>query len=329
MQRKTARFTMLLFAALLFTSVFMPQLADAADFDGTVKLEGEEAFSLTADELRLFDLENIAPGDVRTGKLHIENTTNSKMECRILSIMSYSKDKRLFNVMKLRITDENGTELYAGPYGGNGSEPLVSIPLNGKQVKALDVEVTFPSDKGNEYQATKMDSIWTFEARVFDASTPSDNGDKDNDKDDDNKDDGNKGDDNKGHDNGNGNGSGSNSGSGNGSGNNSGNGSGNNSGNGNGGLNNSGNNSGNHSEGLNNGNGNSSGASEQGSGNGAGVAKDNGKDTSWVKTGLDLTLSNSGLIIGMILVGLCFLAAIVTTIRIYDTKHKRKDKAKK
>lgn len=317
MQRKTARFTLLLFAALFFTSVFMPQLTNAADFDGTVKLEGEETFSLTADELRLFDLENIAPGDVRTGKLHIENTTNSKMECRILSIMSYSKDKRLFNAMKLRITDENGTELYTGPYGGNGSEPLVSIPLNGKQVKALDVEVTFPSDKGNEYQATKMDSIWTFEARVFDASTPSDNGDKDNDKDDDNKGDSSKGDDNKGHDNGNGNASGS------------GNGSGNNSGNGNGGLNNSGNNSGNHSEGLNNGNGNSPGASEQGSGNGAGVAKDNGRDTSWVKTGLDLTLSNSGLIIGMILVGLCFLAAIVTTIRIYDTKHKRKDKTKK
>lgn len=321
MQRKTARFTLLLFAALFFTSVFMPQLTNAADFDGTVKLEGEETFSLTADELRLFDLENIAPGDVRTGKLHIENTTNSKMECRILSIMSYSKDKRLFNVMKLRITDENGTELYAGPYGGNGSEPLVSIPLNGKQVKALDVEVTFPSDKGNEYQATKMDSIWTFEARVFDASTPSDNGDKDNDKDDDNKDNGNKGDDNKGHDNDNGNGNG------NGSGNNS----GGENGNGNGGSNSSGNNNGNHSEGLNNGNGNGniSGASEQGSGNGAGVAKDNGRDTSWVKTGLDLTLSNSGLIIGMILVGLCFLAAIVTTIRIYDTKHKRKDKAKK
>lgn len=329
MQRKTARFTMLLFAALLFTAVFMPWLANAADFDGTVKLEGEETFSLTADELRLFDLENIAPGDVRTGKLHIENTTNSKMECRILSIMSYSKDKRLFNAMKLRITDENGTELYTGPYGGNGSEPLVSIPLNGKQVKALDVEVTFPSDKGNEYQATKMDSIWTFEARVFDASTPSDNGDKDNDKDDDNKDDGNKGDDNKGHDNdnGNGNGSGSNSGSGNGSGNNS----GGENGNGNGGSNSSGNNNGNHSEGLNNGNGNgnSSGTSEQGSGNGAGVAKDNGRDTSWVKTGLDLTLSNSGLIIGMVLVGLCFLAAIVTAIRIYDTKRKRKDKAKK
>lgn len=317
MQRKTARFTMLLFAALFFTSVFMPQLTNAADFDGTVKLEGEETFSLTADELRLFDLENIAPGDVRTGKLHIENTTNSKMVCRILSIMSYSKDKRLFNAMKLRITDENGTELYAGPYGGNGSEPLVSIPLNGKKVKALNVEVTFPSDKGNEYQATKMDSIWTFEARVFDASTPSDNGDKDNGKDDDNKGDSSKGDDNKGHDNGNGNASGS------------GNGSGNNSGNGNGGLNNSGNNNGNHSEGLNNGNGNSSGASEQGSGNGAGIAKDNGKDTSWVKTGLDLTLSNSGLIIGMILVGLCFLAAIVTAIRIYDTKRKRKDKAKK
>lgn len=317
MQRKTARFTMLLFAALFFTSVFMPQLTNAADFDGTVKLEGEETFSLTADELRLFDLANIAPGDVRTGKLHIENTTNSKMVCRILSIMSYSKDKRLFNAMKLRITDENGTELYAGPYGGNGSEPLVSIPLNGKKVKALNVEVTFPSDKGNEYQATKMDSIWTFEARVFDASTPSDNGDKDNDKDDDNKGDSSKGDDNKGYDNGNGNASGS------------GNGSGNNSGNGNGGLNNSGNNSGNHSEGLNNGNGNSPGASEQGSGNGAGVAKDNGKDTSWVKTGLDLTLSNTGLIIGMILVGLCVLAAIVTTIRIYDTKHKRKDKVKK
>ena len=290
MQRKTARFTMLLFAALLFTSVFMPQLADAADFDGTVKLEGEETFSLTADELRLFDLENIAPGDVRTGKLHIENTTNSKMECRILSIMSYSKDKRLFNAMKLRITDENGTELYTGPYGGNGSEPLVSIPLNGKQVKALDVEVTFPSDKGNEYQAAEMDSIWTFEARVFDKSTPSDNGSKD---------DGNKDDENKGDNGGNGKGDG--------------------------GSNSSGDSKGNPSEGQNKGNGNSSGDSEQGSDTGSGAAKGNGKDASGVKTGLDLTLSNSGLIVGMILIGLCFLAAIVTSIRIYAVKHKHKD----
>ena len=290
MQRKTARFTMFLLTALIFTSLFIPQLTSAADFEGTVKLEGEETFSLTASEMQLFDFENIAPGDVRTGTLHIENTTDRKMECRILSIMSYSEDKRLFDAMRLRITDRNGTTLYDGPYGCNSSEPLTAISLKPKKVRTLSLEVSFPAVSGNEYQAAEMDSIWTFEARVFDKSAPSDNG---------NKDDGNKDDDNKGDNEGNGNGDG--------------------------GSNSSGDSNGNHSEGQNKGNGNSSGDSEQGSGTGSGAAKGNGKDTSGVKTGLDLTLSNSGLIIGMILVGLCFLAAIVTSIRIYAAKHKRKD----
>lgn len=294
MQRKTAQHATFLLATLLFISIFMPRLASAADFEDTVKLEGEETFSLTASEMRLFDFENIAPGDVRTGKLHIENTTDRKMECRILSIMSYSEDKRLFDAMRLRITDGNGTTLYDGPYGCNSSEPLTAISLNPKKVRTLSLEVSFPAVSGNEYQAAEMDSIWTFEARVFDKSTPSDNGSKD---------DGNKGDDNKGDNGGNGNGDG--------------------------GSNSSGDSSGNPSEGQNKGNGNNSGDSEQGSDTGSRAAKGNGKDASGVKTGLDLTLSNSGLIVGMILIGLCFLAAIVTSIRIYAAKHKHKDDTNK
>lgn len=278
MRRKAAHSTLLFLAVLFFTSIFMPQLASAADFEGTVKLEGEATFSLTASEMQLFDFENIAPGDIRTGKLHIENTTDTKMECRILSIMSYSEDNRLFDAMRLRITDKNGTTLYDGPYGNNDSKPLTVISVEPKKVRTLFAEVSFPADSGNVYQAAEMDSIWTFEARVFDAQSPSETGNKD-----DNKGEGNhKGDENSSP----------------------------------GSSNAPSSNKGNHSDGSKGDNNSKPGISEQGSGK----AKKGG---SGVKTGLDLTLSNSGFVVGLILIGLCFLASVVTGIRIYIAKHKR------
>ncbi len=56
--------------------------------------------------------------------------------------------------------------------------------------------------------------------------------------------------------------------------------------------------------------------------------KGSDKDRSGVKTGLDLTFSDSGLILGLILVRLCFLAATVTSIRVYAAKRKRKIRAR-
>lgn len=277
MRRKTARFTMYLLIALLFTSIFIPS-AFAADFESEIKLEDEETFSLTASELQLFDFENFAPGDIRTGKLHIKNITDRKMECRILSIISYAEDKSLFNAMALRIMDENGTELYSGPYGRNDSEPIASITVKPMRSTTLDLEVSFPASKGNEYQAAEMDSIWTFEARVHDAKAPSDNGNKD---------------DNKGET--------------------------------------SGDTDKNNNPGASKGD-KGTGSGDSGKGRGAGSeAADKGshKDRSGVKTGLDLTLSDSSLILGLILVGLCLLAAIVTSIRVYAAKRKQKDQGKK
>lgn len=287
MRYRTKCFTTLLFTTLFFISILIPT-ALAADFEGKIKLEGEENFSLTASQMRLFDFENIAPGDVCTGTLQIENTTDMKMECRIVSVMSYSEDKRLFNAMKLRITSRDGTVLYdgpyGGPYGGRGSESLAAISVKPQKAKTLNVEVSFPSDMGNDYQAAEMDSIWSFEARVFAAKAPSDNS---------NKDDDNKGEQNKGDA--------------------------------------SGNADKNNSPGVQNGDkGNGSGDSGKGSGAGSGAAdKGSDKHKSGVKTGLDLTLSDSGLIIGLILVGLCFLAAIATSVRICAAKRKRKDEDKK
>ena len=283
MRYRTKCFAALLFATLFFISILIPT-AFAADFEGKIKLEGEENFSLTASQMRLFDFENIAPGDVRTGTLQIENTTDIKMECRIASVMSYSEDKRLFNAMKLRITSRDGTVLYDGPYGGRGSESLAAISVKPQKTKTLNVEVSFPSDMGNDYQAAEMDSIWSFEARVFDAKAPSDNSNKDND---------NKGEQNKGDA--------------------------------------SGDVDKNNSPVVQKGDkGNGSGDSGKGSGAGSGAAdKGSHKHKPGVKTGLDLTLSDSGLIIGLILVGLCFLAAIVTSVRICAAKRKRKDEDKK
>lgn len=283
MRYRTKCFTTLLFTTLFFISILIPT-ALAADFEGKIKLEGEENFSLTASQMRLFDFENIAPGDVRTGTLQIENTTDMKMECRIASVMSYSENKRLFNAMKLRITSRDDTVLYDGPYGGRGSESLAAISVKPQKTKTLNVEVSFPSDMGNDYQAAEMDSIWSFEARVFAAKAPSDNSNKDND---------NKGEQNKGDT--------------------------------------SGDADKNNSPVVQNGDkGNGSGDSGKGSGAGSGAAdKGSDKHKSGVKTGLDLTLSDSGLIIGFILVGLCFLAAIVTSVRICAAKRKRKDEDKK
>ena len=61
MRRKAAHSTLLFLAVLFFTSIFIPQLASAADFEGTVKLEGESPYNHAAYDMQIIDLMTLAP----------------------------------------------------------------------------------------------------------------------------------------------------------------------------------------------------------------------------------------------------------------------------
>lgn len=286
MRKYTFRFSAILMAAVLFFS-FLPLRAFASDFTSEIELEGAETFSLAVSDLHFFDFDDLSPGDVRRGKLLVTNTTDKDMDFSIVSIISYAKDDRLFDAMDLRIS-QNGKELYSGPYGGNGDTITDYVPIKARKEKTFDVEISFPSSSDNTLQGTEMKSIWTFESRTSEKGDTPDKGDTG-----DKGDRGDKGDkgepgDAPGNNGDNGHKGNGENGSGNG----------------------------------NNGSGNTGSGDHGGSGNGNGGKGDKG----WVKTGLDLTLSNSGFVIGLILVGLCLLATLITAIRICSAKKKNKDK---
>ena len=160
-------------ALLLLLSAFIP--AASAETNGSeqtavIELAGREAngrYELNAENLSLFSLESIAPGDNWRSSVKVMNTTNADMAVSVYSITNtLEHDTALFDVLDLRITVA-GEEGYRGSYSANG--PMVTnyyqIPA-GKDL-IFDIEVTFPGTAGNEYQGKQMDSIWTFDAVYY------------------------------------------------------------------------------------------------------------------------------------------------------------------
>lgn len=158
---------------LLFSSVpleaFASDLSETDNvYEGRVELSGKfnGQFHLTPDDLELFHLEDILPGDSWEGKIHIQNDARATMEVSIISIASNLKDKTLYDALDLeiRVGDEI---IYEGSYGDTPDPISKFYKIRPGKTVTFDVTVTLPQKVGNEMMNKEMDSTWTFEGRYY------------------------------------------------------------------------------------------------------------------------------------------------------------------
>ena len=158
---------LLLFTALLLILAVLAPKTSAAEYDPVIKLTGRDAegkYELTTKDLYFFHMENIAPGDSLTGSVKVENDTASDMAVSVHSIKSaLEKDTALVDVLDLNISVA-GEESYHGDYAAGRTGYYL---LSSGEDLYFDIEVTFPSTAGNEYQGAQMDSTWTFDAIYY------------------------------------------------------------------------------------------------------------------------------------------------------------------
>lgn len=155
---------------LLMLLSLLPIQAFAAGtvYEGTVELTGSfnGKFSLDSSDSKLFALENIVPGDSWRGKLHVVNKGNAKMEISIISIESNLEDNTLYDALDLNISVD-GEELYSGSYGATPTPITGILVIPAESSMTFDLTVTLPVTAGNELMGKAMDSTWTFEAKHY------------------------------------------------------------------------------------------------------------------------------------------------------------------
>lgn len=137
-------------------------------FEWTQQLTGEYTgkFDLTSEDMELFNLENIAPGDSFVGKIHVKNNARDKMEISIISIVSNLEDLTLFDALELEIKVEDEI-VYTGSYGKTEAPISDFYLISPRDTVTFDVTVSLPIETGNEVLNKKMDSTWTFEANYY------------------------------------------------------------------------------------------------------------------------------------------------------------------
>lgn len=161
-------FTLFLLLFFLISMFPMQSLAANDMFEGEIELTGNfnGRFSLDSSDIDLFNLKDIVPGDTWRGKLHVKNKARASMDFSIISIVSNLEDNTLFDALDLKIYlgDE---EIYNGSYGSTG-EPISDFyKIKSKQEITFDLIVSLPRTAGNNVQNKKMDSTWTFEANYY------------------------------------------------------------------------------------------------------------------------------------------------------------------
>lgn len=150
--------TLALMCMMLFSMV-LPVHADKVEMTGTFS----EMFELNTDGDSIFDIPIMNPGDRWENKVEIENTTGETMEVRLFEVVNKIEDDMLFNVLKIKITID-GEVFFEGTY--NNIPQSEWIALKDREKVVFEIEMEFPGECGNEYQAKVLNSEWKFEARL-------------------------------------------------------------------------------------------------------------------------------------------------------------------
>lgn len=162
-----------LFLLLLLTFSILPVQSLAAEdmYEGEIELTGKfnGTFTLDSSTMELFNLENVVPGDTWKGKLHVKNAGGAKMEIAIISIVSNLEDLTLYDALDLKIS-LGSEEIYNGSYGAT-QEPISKFyEIPAQEKITFDLVVSLPKTAGNNIQNKEMDSTWTFEGRYYGSS---------------------------------------------------------------------------------------------------------------------------------------------------------------
>lgn len=164
-----------LFLLVLLLINILPAQSFAEDvYEGEIQLTGSYSgtFSLDSSDLDLFNLKDIVPGDTWKGKLHVNNKGKAMMEFSILSIVSNLEDNTLYDELDLKISI-GAEEIYSGSYGAT-QEPISGVyEIPRGETITFDLVVSLPKSAGNNLLNKKMDSTWTFEAKYPRPSSPS------------------------------------------------------------------------------------------------------------------------------------------------------------
>lgn len=149
-----------------------------------IELNASES-GITIDQTDLFNITNLYPGQPPAESkqpLKIVNNGSSDLECNISSIKS-SGDQALFDVLKLRILDDQA-EVYSGSLGSLNKLDLGTI--GPRSSKTFDFTLELPAGVGNEYQALSTSFQFTIAAS---GGSGEDEDTDDNDEDDNDSDD--------------------------------------------------------------------------------------------------------------------------------------------
>lgn len=162
------RLAMIVPALFLIFSLFPPHsfAEEKTVSEWTLSLYGnyDGKFDLSSSDVSLFSLENVVPGDSFHGKIHVKNNTEEKMDISIFTITSNLEDRTLYNALDLKITE--GEDLvYEGAYGDAKAPISKYNSIAPGEKLTYDVTISLPGTVGNEAIGKEMDSTWTFEAR--------------------------------------------------------------------------------------------------------------------------------------------------------------------
>lgn len=175
------KFFCLVLAFVLSLSTLQPVAAFASSgkvYESSITLTGSfdsKRFNLSTSG-DLFSLKDIVPGDAWQGRIHIKNSCSETMEVSLVSIVNNLKsDTFLFDQLEMELF-LGPKQLYSGAYGDIDSSVSAWHAIEPEAQITFDVKVKLPETTGNEGQGRKMDSSWIFEARIPEpiSNSPSD-----------------------------------------------------------------------------------------------------------------------------------------------------------
>lgn len=149
---------------ILVFCLVKPIYATGLDTEHGFTLIGEykDRVSLISEGRDVFNVSNIAPGDMWHSSIKFKNKNiryNNSMVISLIDITNNIEDAAMFNILDVTAT-YNGEVVFTGKYN-QIFENLSKLDF--KHNDKLDFTFSMPIDCKNEYQNRILDSTWIFE----------------------------------------------------------------------------------------------------------------------------------------------------------------------
>jgi len=166
-RRKKAGIVCLYFSAFLAVALLAGMLgmdfSAASSLVNVVVVGDNLGLSVTPAEQKLFDLDNMIPGDTESSTVTVQNRGNAPFSL-IITAEKVSGDAVLFEELLLTVAQEGGATYYRGSMGDlqelkieKSFAPGSSVPYN--------FTISLPPESGNETQGKSINVRFVFAAR--------------------------------------------------------------------------------------------------------------------------------------------------------------------